>query len=56
MKKLWVWLTHKHDYVQVGFKQAEDAHERYSIRKYECQSCKKVKWIDGRLDDYYKHN
>lgn len=45
-------MTHKHNYIQVGFEQAESSYERYSIRIYKCSTCHKIKRIDGRLDDY----
>lgn len=43
-------IAHKHQYVKIGFKQAEDQFSRYSIRKYQCQTCQKIKWVDGRMD------
>lgn len=56
MRKLWARLLHNHKYVQTGFKQAEDANVRYSIRKYECEECGNVKWVDGRIEDYFNRN
>lgn len=52
IQKLWKRMTHKHNYIQVGFEQAESSYERYSIRIYKCSKCHKIKRIDGRLDDY----
>jgi hypothetical protein len=43
-------LSHKHTYVKIGFQAVEDRHERYSMRQYQCQSCSKTKWVDGRTD------
>jgi hypothetical protein len=44
-------LFHKHDYVKVGFRQEEDGDVRYSVRKYQCHTCEKIKWVDGRFDN-----
>lgn len=44
-------IKHEHEYVKIGFKQAEDRFERYSIRKYKCKNCGKVKEVDGRFDN-----
>ena len=41
---------HKHEFVQVGFRQAEDRYSRYSIRKYQCMHCGHTKEVDGRFD------
>lgn len=52
LKKLIAFINHEHHFVKIGYRQAEDAYERYSIRKYKCHSCGKEKWVDGRRDPY----
>lgn len=50
MERFIRWLLHKHQYEKVGFKQVENQFERFSLRKYQCQTCGKSKWVDGRFD------
>lgn len=50
MRKLIRYLTHKHDYVKVGFKQIEVNHIRYFIWKHRCLKCGETKWDDDPFD------
>ena len=41
-----------HMYLMTGYREEQEAGIRYSMRRYECQKCGKVIWVDGRHDKY----
>lgn len=45
----------RHDFEQVGWREAVEDGVRYSERLYECRKCGKKAWIDGRKDPYIKY-
>lgn len=53
LKKLWKAITHRHEYRKIGWRKESNGYIRYSVRKYECQTCGKIKWVDGRNDPYF---
>lgn len=52
IKKIIEKIKHEHEYRKVDWAEREDRDMRYSIRKYECQTCGKTTWVDGRYDPY----
>jgi hypothetical protein len=51
IKKIIKLITHKHEYVKIGFRQVSNNYIRYSIRKYKCKDCGKEIEVDGRFDN-----
>lgn len=46
----------RHQYQQIGFREAYSDGIRYSVRKYKCEKCGKECWVDGRYDNIERSN
>ena len=54
IKKFFKQLFCRHNWYYSDYieKIDEKTNTRYSMRKYVCQKCRKVIWVDGRYDSF----